>query len=121
MIKDQFISRYGCDIANIFSVFNDLQACHNGNFVIYYDGRTWEVFDCLLGVTPIRHDARHVLDFVRAIKLLHEDILNVMSIGKLNRPRDKQSQTCSLKHLKNQYPENWSYFLPKNSSYGKEH
>lgn len=121
MIKDQFIFRYASDIATIFSVFNDLQACHNGNFVIYYDGRTWELFDVLLATTPIRHDARHVLDFIKDMKTLHHDILKVISIGVLNRPKDKLSQSCALRHLKEQYPETWSYFLPKTSNYEPEH
>lgn len=121
MIKDQFIFRYASDIATIFSVFNELQACHNGNFVIYYDGRTWELFDVLLATTPIRHDARHVLDFIKDMKTLHHDILKVISIGVLNRPKDKLFQSCALRHLKEQYPDCWSYFLPKSSNYETEH
>lgn len=119
-MKEQFISRNQLDIAKIFSVFNDLQKAHP-NFVIYYDGRTWELFDVLLAVTPIRHDSRHVLDFIKDMRTLLNDIINVSMIGLQNKQNQRQSQTCSLKHLKEQYPEQWSYFLPKNYNYGKEY
>ena len=117
-MKQHFISRNMSDIAQIFSTFNDLQKVHP-NFVIYYDGRTWELFDVLLAVTPIRHNSRHVLDFIRDMRTLFNDIINVSMIGMQNKQFHKQSQTASLRHLKEQYPESWSYFLPKNYQHGK--
>lgn len=117
---EQFITRYAHDIAEIFSQFNELNRVHHGNFVLYYDGRSWEVFDTLLCVAVIRHEPKHLRQLWIDMKVLANDITNVGLIGTANKRYRKQSQSCSLRNLKRVYPESYSYFLPKDYGKGKE-
>lgn len=114
----QFISRNANEIAEVFSQFQELNRIHHGNYVLYFDSRTWEVFDVLLATTVILHEPIHIRQLVIDMKQLANDITNVRLIGVANNRYNKQSQSCSLRNLKRFYPDNYTYFLPK--YYGNE-
>lgn len=114
-MTEHYTTRYAQDIAQIFASFHELQKIHQGNYVMYYDGLTWEIFDCLLSTTVIAFPTKRLRDMNIAIKHLINDITNVRLIGTFNKPHYKLSQSCSLRNLKKVYPESYTYFLP----YGK--
>lgn len=119
-MKEQFITRNRHDISEIFVVFNELNVTNCGNYVLYYDGKIWEIFDTYHGVSPIVHQSRHVLDLLSDMRKLNRDLALIKFYGWSNRPLDgvkRQSVTVALKHIKAYYPESWQLFIPEN--YGK--
>ena len=114
-MTEYFTTKYKEDIAAIFSLFHDLQKVHKGNFVMYYDGTTWEIFDCLLCTTVIKYTPKQLSEMRKAIYKLTHDIANVSCMHLPGNRHFRQSCSCSLRNLKQIYPDTYSYFLP----YGK--
>lgn len=97
----QFISRNIMEIAEVVIRFKELNASYSDNLCLYLDSQIWEVFDQRRSITIIRHDFKHVRQFLEDMKRFTRDFVNLGSANvRLSRNQTlKLPEVISVKHL----------------------
>lgn len=109
----QFNTSYRSELAELISMFHELNEVHQKTLCLYLDSDIWEIFDQRFCTTIIRHKYKHVKAMIEDMRTLHRAVIEAGTLKyRLDRPT--RLQTWSVNHLKKLYPEHYKFFI-----YGK--
>lgn len=108
----QFNTSYRSELAELISMFHQLNEVYQKTLCLYLDSDTWEIFDQRFCVSVISHKYKHVKAMLEDMRHLQRAVVEAGTLKYRIRPT--RTQLWAVNYLKKLYPEHYNFFI-----YGK--
>lgn len=118
-LHSQFISMNHAILADMVFRFHELNRLFGESLVLTLDNQGWEIFDCNVSKTIIRHEFKHLKAMCEDMSKLLRAKTDFFLGFDLPSPKYKRNQRWAYKSLLKFYTEKEIYLLSNSFGYGK--
>lgn len=108
MNHEYLISRNQSELAQVISVFHELNETYRNQFAIYLDSQGWELLDMRTGMSVIKLPFNQFRKLIESMRILNHDIIAVGCA--VFKPRLSSSDVWSIKRLYKTYGHDDYFF-----------
>lgn len=109
---EQFISSNRNELAEVISIFNELNAVRQKNLCLYLDSQGWEVYDQEFCLPILRSEFKHIKTLTDEMRHIRQSIIEASMIKYLPTPeKPNRVQSWAVRHLQKIYKEHVNYFI----------